>query len=111
MALRRGPVVYCVEEAGLPAGVVLEDLALVPGSPLSAAPPVPGVDAPVTVAALAVHRPASGALYRTELSGVVARPAEAPVADRLTLRAVPYHRWGSRGAGAMRVWLPVAERP
>ena len=44
-------------------------------------------------------------------TGVVVTPAPEPVAQRLTVRAVPYHRWGSRGPGAMRVWLPVAERP
>ncbi|WP_315095843.1 beta-L-arabinofuranosidase domain-containing protein [uncultured Cellulomonas sp.] len=112
VALRRGPVVYCVEQAGLPPGVVLEDVALVPGSPLSAAPPVAGVDALVSVEAVAVHRPASAVpLYRPSAAGIVATPAPEPVAQRLTLRAVPYHRWGSRGPGAMRVWLPVAERP
>ncbi|WP_246280422.1 glycoside hydrolase family 127 protein [Cellulomonas humilata] len=112
VALRRGPVVYCVEQAGLPSGVVLEDLALVPGSPLTAAPPVAGVDALVTVEAVAVHRPATGGpLYRAASAGVVGTASPAPATGRVTLRAVPYHRWGSRGPGAMRVWLPVAEHP
>ncbi|MEZ0448137.1 glycoside hydrolase family 127 protein [Cellulomonas sp. ICMP 17802] len=111
VALRRGPVVFCVEQAGLPAGIVLEDLALVPGSPLRTVGPVAGVDAPVAVEAVVVHRPASGGpLYRPVGSGVVGTPGVPPVERRLTVRAVPYHCWASRGPGAMRVWMPVAER-
>ena len=107
VALRRGPVVYCVEQAGLPAGVVLEDLALVPGSPLSAASPVAGVDALVTVEAVAVHRPATGGpLYRAASAGAVGTPGPAHLgrADHAAGRALPPlgqpRTWGDAGVAA-----------
>ncbi|MFI6316244.1 hypothetical protein ACIBG8_01925 [Nonomuraea sp. NPDC050556] len=28
--------------------------------------------------------------------------------SEVTLRLVPYHRWGNRGPATMRVWLPRA---
>jgi len=45
--------------------------------------------------------PWEGRLYLPHLqaSGVTRRPVE--------LRFVPYHQWGNRGAGQMRVWVPA----
>lgn len=104
VALRRGPVVYCIEAAclpdSLPDDVVLEDLALLADSPPHAE------RAGDTVVVDVVHSPSgSEPLY-------VAGPRPVGVGEhRLTVRAVPYSRWGNRGTGAMRVWIPVAERP
>jgi DUF1680 family protein len=102
LALTRGPLVFCLEQADLPAGTVLEDVALDP-----AVAPVPGRrpdDDLVPVALTLAGRvtPAgSGPLYAP--LGGPARPAQ-PV----ELTAVPYFLWGNRDPGAMRVWIPVA---
>lgn len=83
VAVERGPIVYCVESADLPAGVQLEDVRHDPTGPLvgSARPDlgdgVVGVDVPAVVA---------GA--------------------RRTVPAIPYFAWANRGDGGMRVWLP-----
>ncbi|MGC9670911.1 glycoside hydrolase family 127 protein [Planosporangium sp. 12N6] len=97
VALARGPLVYCVEQADLPDGVDVEDVRL-------------DVDGPVTVRddGDRVVLTTSGAvvgpvveLYRDHpLTGGVSRP--------LTITSVPYFLWGNRGPGAMRVWVPVA---
>jgi DUF1680 family protein len=47
-------------------------------------------------------RPWRGVLYQP--TGAAPRADQRPV--RLT--AVPYHAWGNRGIGAMRVWIPAA---
>ena len=97
-ALARGPLVYCLEQADLPAalsGVVFEDLELDPAVPPEAAE---GGFAPVVLrTAIRVRPGATDALYRT--GGLAA-----------TVPTVPYFLWANRAAGPMRVWIPLAPR-
>lgn len=117
VALRRGPVVFCLEQADLPAGVVLEDVRLAPGTRLDVGPPDPAIGAPVTIEADGVHVPAAAGMLAVVGAGEVPagaggvlaadlRDPDAPLAP-LRLRAVPYARWANRDEGAMRVWVPV----
>ena len=80
VAITRGPLVYCLEEADLPAGIELEDIRLDPAAE-PALRPLPGT-IPGSLAGLALQ-----------------------VGSAL---AVPYFAWGNRGSGAMRVWIPVS---
>lgn len=105
-ALLRGPVVFCLEQADLPADVVLEDVALVAGSALRTGPGDPAAGIELTVEADGVHVAAETAPWVT--TGTPTMVQVPAAARRLTLRAVPYHRWANRGEGAMRVWIPVA---
>jgi DUF1680 family protein len=99
VALARGPLVHCLEQADLPDGVTLEDVRIDPAAPVAIDTDSPGF--PVTLtAAGAVEPPASDDLY----------PAERPgrtTAERVTVTAVPYFLWGNRAQGPMRVWIPV----
>jgi uncharacterized protein len=80
VAVERGPLVYCVESADLPAGTELEDLRWDPGrEPVTAPRPDIG-DAVVGVTV--------------------------PLAGAGAAGAIPYFAWANRGAGAMRVWVP-----
>ena len=80
VAVERGPLVYCVESADLPAGTELEDLRWDPGrEPVTAPRPDLG-DAVVGITV--------------------------PLAGAGTVGAIPYFAWANRGAGAMRVWVP-----
>ncbi|MBT0994204.1 glycoside hydrolase family 127 protein [Cellulomonas sp. DKR-3] len=109
VALRRGPVVLCLEQVDLPAGVVLEDVRLVPGSSLTAAAgDAQGV--PVVVHARGTHEPARGRPAWSAAWGPAGGHDEpgAPVREPVDLTFVPYHAWGEREPGAMRVWVPVA---
>jgi uncharacterized protein len=100
VALLRGPLVFSVEQADLPAGVVLEDVELDPTAPLDTVMHGPGAPIPVTLRGQAGVRTTGGApLY-----------ADHPRTDEpapLRLVAVPYFLWGSREPGPMRVWLPT----
>jgi len=86
IALRRGPLVYAVEQVDQPAGTVLDDLRVDPAVPIEAA-------------------------YRDELLGGVT-VLSLPLMDRrgeaFTATAIPYYAWANRGIGPMRVWLPTA---
>jgi len=96
VALQRGPLVYCLEEADH--GKDLWTLSLPEAAPLEIREE-PGLLGGTVV----LHGPAlrcvagasDGALYR------VARPVE----ESTWIRAVPYHAWGNRGAGEMLVWI------
>jgi uncharacterized protein len=101
VALARGPLVYCLEQADLPAGAVLEDVRL---AAATLPETVRRADLPTGTVALAVRGtaapPASPQLYPEHQ----AEPAGAAPVD---LTAVPYFLWGNRAPGAMRVWLPI----
>ncbi len=105
VALERGPLVYCLEEADNP-GISLDDLVSVlevreaPHDPrlLDGVTPLQ-VD--VEVAERADEQ--SWWPYRTCSS---TNPA--PARHR-TLAAIPFYAWGNRTVGAMRVWIPSPE--
>jgi DUF1680 family protein len=105
VAVKNGPLVYCLESNDLPAGVRLEDVALSLG---------PGHDhftvrreqiagaelATLSVPALVLPRDRASPdrLYR-EADPAPPRPIQ------LTL--IPYYAWDNRGDTEMTVWLPV----
>ncbi|MEW9534661.1 glycoside hydrolase family 127 protein [Microbispora sp. NPDC049125] len=105
VALVRGPLVYCLEQADLPSGTVLEDLRLAAHVPITASHREDLPDVPVVLAAGGTLVEQAGdpgdPLYT--LAGAGERHG-AP----LTLTAVPYFLWGNRSEGPMRVWIPLA---
>ncbi|QFY10439.1 glycoside hydrolase family 127 protein [Nonomuraea phyllanthi] len=103
VALERGPLVYCFEQADQPEGVDVAELALDPQAPLRVKPvaDLGGVGRTVLIEtdAVAVHQPRGGLPYTTK-----------PLATStgVTATAVPYFQWDNRDGGAMRVWIPLA---
>ncbi|MDQ0577218.1 glycoside hydrolase family 127 protein [Agromyces albus] len=100
LALRRGPVYYCLEEADLPEGLHLEDI-VIPAHPTAIDV---GTDVELGVPVLDIvgarTQPAKTALYRPVANMELAT-------DSRTVRAIPYYRWANRTPGAMRVWMPT----
>jgi DUF1680 family protein len=85
VALRLGPLVYALEQSDQPDGVVLDDLRVDAGAPISAE-------------------------FRDGLLGgvnVLTVPATAGGSE-VTATAIPYFAWANRGVGPMRIWLPTA---
>jgi DUF1680 family protein len=93
LAIERGPLVYCVEEADAPAGAIVDDLRIDPAAELRAVPSPDLLGGIVAVEAAGAHQPP---------------PEIARVEGAVSLRAIPYSHWGNRGEGAMRVWIPTA---
>jgi hypothetical protein len=87
VAVERGPLVYCLESADVPAGIELEELAWDSSRPPVAAPRPDIGDAVVGVTVPVLRR---------------GRRA----ADPLTAGAIPYFAWANRRVEAMRVWIP-----
>ncbi len=106
-AVRRGPLVYALEETDLPAGVLLEDVRLDPEQVIEVDPGVAGSGAPVVLVTRGVVQPpADGSLFPVA-PAVPTVPARSADTTPVDLRFVPYFRWGNRGRGAMRVWVPL----
>jgi DUF1680 family protein len=102
--LRRGPVVYCVEQIDLSDGSVM-DVYLPQDTSNLRAEVVPsllgGVVAIEGNALLDTVPRQSQPLYVPASSYIPPRHREVRV------RWIPYYAWANRGAGAMRVWLPL----
>lgn len=100
VAVTRGPIVYCVEEADLPEGTRVLDVHLAASTPL-----VPGrADALGIVGVMAKAR-----VYPTDDRRPGLYRAFKPDAGRsIDVRLVPYFAWGNRGHGEMSVWMPLA---
>jgi uncharacterized protein len=86
VAIERGPLVYCLEQADQPPGASVDEVRIEDG-PLTAAA-APDLLGGITVGNAPGRAAAGGA----------------PV----TLRAIPYFTWANRDIGAMRVWIPHA---
>ncbi|MGP3960701.1 glycoside hydrolase family 127 protein [Nonomuraea sp. 3N208] len=106
VAVERGPLVYCLEQADHP-GVTVDDLCLATTAGLADGRAVAGLPAdvvPVTGRGrVHVHREDDGGFpYRT-----AAAPREPEHAGPVALTFVPYYAWANRGAGSMTVWAPM----
>jgi hypothetical protein len=104
VAIERGPLVYCLEQADHP-GLRVPDLEIDPGAPLHASWDASRLDGVVTVQGRGVQVDSSAwqdRLYRPVGS------APPPGRREVTLTAIPYYAWANREPGAMRVWIPRA---
>lgn len=101
VALKRGPLVYCLESVDLPRGVSLAQVGVQANAAIRAhwdAEHLGGVtilETPLIVRDSVVW---GQSLYRPLRLGEVQT-----IEGRLT----PYYAWGNRGAGEMSVWLPL----
>ncbi len=109
VAVERGPLVYCFEQADQPGGISVEDLALTTGGLSEKEATLPGIGPTVVVEAVAV------ALAPIRRSGLPYSPLpdNSPLPDEsdserpVTAVAIPYFQWDNRDGQAMRVWMPL----
>jgi DUF1680 family protein len=94
VALQRGPVVYCLEEADN--GKQINAVELPRDAVLKVEPGRIG-DVPVPL----IHAEA----LRLSTPAPVGISTQAPQAKKVRLVAVPYHLWANRGEGEMQVWI------
>lgn len=101
VAVKRGPVVYCLESIDLPKDKTIFDIAIPAKNNLKPSPltiensPVMSLQGDVL---LIDNSDWSKKLYR-EVS------TDAP--KTIPVRLVPYYAWGNRGHGDMSVWMPL----
>jgi DUF1680 family protein len=99
VAIKRGPVVYCVETPDLPEGTDILDVYLPERSKL-----------------VAEHRPEflggmttiqADVLLRTHTKDGMYRTLHRPEWKAANVQFVPYYAWSNRGESEMTVWLPI----
>ena len=101
VAVRRGPIVYCLESPDLPAGLNVSEVALAPNSIFNSRFDSQRLGGIVTLSVKARRLPGGdwdGQLYR-ELSKEPSKPTE--------IELIPYYAWGNRGPSEMTVWMPI----
>jgi DUF1680 family protein len=101
-AVKRGPIVYCVELPDLAAGVRVQDVVLRRDATYNAKHHDELLGGVTVIEADATARPAgdwNGRLYRPLL------PAKAE-SKPIALRLIPYYAWSNRGDSEMSVWMP-----
>jgi hypothetical protein len=86
LAIERGPLVYCLEQADQRSGALVDQVRIEDGPLVEVAEP--GLLGGITVVEAPGRASARG--------------------EPVTLRAVPYFTWANRELGAMRVWIPQA---
>lgn len=101
VALKRGPLVYCLESIDLPPGMDIDRIVIPAKAQWTARRQADLLGGVTALEAEALARPAGAggaALYRP-LGG------EPPAPQRI--RMIPYYAWNNRGRTDMSVWLPL----
>jgi len=102
VAVKRGPIVYCLESVDLPEGVKVSEIVVPRDIKLK-----PRFDKELLAGVTVIEGKAevikegdwSSRLY-TELA-----PQEP---KKITIRLIPYYAWSNRGVSEMTVWMPLA---
>ena len=101
VAVKRGPIVYCIESADLPQGVEVENVVIPSDATLTTKYDPQTLDGVTTIETEAI------AESPTQWGNELYRPKQADAEKRFPLKFIPYYAWANRGAGEMTVWLPV----
>jgi DUF1680 family protein len=105
VALRRGPLIYCLEDVDQSAGVHIEDVTVGrDAEPVASWQPnllhgitvlqLEGTTTQFSAWGDDLYRPVTDV---TPLTG-----------ENVQLTAIPYYAWANRGTNAMRVWIPIS---
>lgn len=101
IAVKRGPLVYCIESPDLPDNRIFE--VLIPSSielhPVEIEVNETEIMALEGTALIQGSNPWDGSLYRTL--------STTNTLEELKIRLIPYFAWGNRGHSEMSVWMPV----
>jgi uncharacterized protein len=107
VAVERGPLVYCFEQADQPDGAAVDDIVI----PSAAGHPVAGLtEHPVKL-------PSVGPTVQVTTPALHMRAGQPDIdparltAEPVTATAIPYFQWDNRDGRAMRIWMPLREPP
>jgi uncharacterized protein len=101
VALKRGPVVYCLESTDLPDGTQMADVKIA-GNIQFEATYKPDLLQGVTVLEGTVNLQKQG-----DWSGKLYRDFDPGKSSQVKTRFIPYYAWANRGESEMSVWLPM----
>lgn len=102
VAVKRGPVVYCLESIDLPKGDKIFDIALPTHSTF--APKMLTIDNSKMMALEGKAQVTNDSKWKNKLYKEISDEEAKPVSIRL----IPYYAWANRGKTDMSVWLPLS---
>jgi DUF1680 family protein len=102
VAVKRGPIVYCLESIDLPRGVKPLDVLLSSDIKLRAR-----YDQRLLGGVAVLEGPAL-ARTNSNWTGQLYRELQPAKLTPIKLRLIPYSVWANRGPAEMSVWLPLA---
>ena len=100
VAIKRGPVVYCMESNDLPPGIKLFDIAIPADIKLSAKPV--SIDG-----GSMVELEGTGSILKNNWSSDLYCEVSPAVSKPVQIKLIPYYAWANRGHSEMTVWMPV----
>ncbi len=102
VAVRRGPIIYCLESVDLPENVKVANVAISPEGQWKS-PFDKGLLAGVTTLEGKARSLTSGSWNNT-----LYRKVSSEEPTTIDVRLIPYYAWGNRGDSEMTVWMPLA---
>ncbi|QDH79011.1 glycoside hydrolase family 127 protein [Echinicola soli] len=104
VAVKRGPIVYCVESMDLPEGKTVDDVILSLDENLS--------PEKFTIGNTELTSLTGQVYYQSEdhWQNKLYREVSATPYEKGSIRLVPYYSWANRGDGEMMVWLPYERK-
>lgn len=106
VAVKRGPLIYCLESMDVPYGETVDDIRL--GTDVNLIP----VNTTLAGSALMVLEGVGTWRPHKDWDQTLYRPlTENSTSRTLPVRLVPYYSWGNRGTGDMTVWVGFNPSP
>ena len=101
VAVRRGPIVYCLESIDVPDDVRIEDVVLSPVEPFQ--------DRFVEdfLGGVVVLETKAQCFFGGDWGNTLYRRLSPLKSKKIDIRLIPYYAWGNRGDAEMTVWLPL----
>ena len=100
--MQRGPLLYCLESVDLPESTDIGDVVLDSDAGIAEGRRADELGGAVMLKAELRHRPLPDEMP------LYGRHSTLADGSKLTQELTPYHLWGHRGTGPMRVWIPQA---
>ncbi len=102
VAVKRGPVVYCLESQDVPADRSIFDLSIPSDIKFSTIPvKVAGSD-------IILLEGSANIVDNDGWEKQLYREVKDKEANKATIRLIPYYAWGNRGHSEMTVWIPIS---
>ena len=101
IAIKRGPIVYCLESVDLPKGNKISDIEIPEDIKLK---PVLGEN---ELSGITILEGDAKVFQNADWSNKLYRKVVAKKTENVKICLIPYYTWSNRGATDMTVWLPV----
>jgi len=102
VAVKRGPVVYCLESPDVPAGRSIFDLSIPEDATFSVVP------VKIAGSNLMLLEGKANVVNNADWGKQLYREAKSKEQGKATIRLIPYYAWGNRGRSEMTVWIPIS---